>query len=39
MLTDFYLEALPVPFVLALGYFGTKHRDSLQLFLYMLAGT
>lgn len=36
-LQDFYLEALPVPFVLALGYFGTKHRDSTQLTLYMVA--
>ncbi len=36
-LQDFYLEALPVPFVLCLGYFGTKHRDLLQLRLYMLA--
>lgn len=35
-LTDFYLEALPVPFVLALGYFGTKHRDATQLKLYMV---
>eukprot|EP01043_Picozoa_sp_COSAG02_P022849 COSAG02_NODE_1200_length_13909_cov_15.541202_10_plen_196_part_00 len=36
-LQDFYLEALPVPFVLALGYFGTKHRDATQLKLYMVA--
>ena len=35
-LTDFYLEALPVPFVLSLGYFGTKHRDRVQLMLYMV---